>query len=96
MGKLKNIHPGKTLKNEFLKPLKISAIELSRACLVPQGRISQIVIGNRRITADTAIRLGIFFGNSAEFWLGLQNDYDIGRAKGKKKVEFKKIKLHSN
>ena len=77
MEKLKNIHPGEILLEEFLIPLEISAYRLSKDLKIPQTRISAILKGNRRITADTALRLSLFFGNSAKFWLGLQDDYDI-------------------
>jgi len=77
MEKLENIHPGEILKLEFLDPLKISAYKLSKDLLIPQTRISEIIKGNRRITADTALRLSSYFENSAKFWLGLQDDYDI-------------------
>ena len=77
MKRLKNIHPGEVLQMEFLIPLGISAYRLSKDVGIPQTRISEIVKGNRRITADTAIRLSKYFGNSAKFWLGLQDDYDI-------------------
>ena len=77
MTKLKNIHPGEILNEEFLKPLNITAYRLSKEIGIPQTRTSQIIKGKRRITADTALRLAKFFGNSAKFWLGLQNDFDI-------------------
>ena len=77
MSKLKNIHPGEILKEEFLNPLGISAYKLSQVIGVPQTRTSQILKGRRRITADTALRLSKYFGTSSRFWLGLQNDYDI-------------------
>ena len=77
MEKLKNIHPGEVLLEEFLIPMRISAYRLSKDTLVPQTRISQIIKGKRRITADTALRLSSYFGTSAKFWLGLQDDYDI-------------------
>lgn len=77
MEKLKNIHPGEILLEEFLIPLEITPYRLSKDLKIPQTRISEITKGNRRITADTAIRLGQYFGNSAKFWLGLQDDYDI-------------------
>jgi addiction module HigA family antidote len=96
MEKLKNIHPGEVLKFEFLEPLEISAYRLSKDCQIPQTRISEIIKGNRRITADTALRLSIYFGNSAKFWLGLQDDYDIEEEREKKEEELKKIKLYSN
>ena len=77
MERLKNIHPGEILHEEFLIPLEISAYRLSKETFIPQTRISEILKGNRRITADTALRLSKYFGNSAKFWLGLQDDYDI-------------------
>lgn len=77
MEKLKNITPGEILLEEFLIPMGISQYKLSKDLDVPQTRISEIIKGNRRISADTAVRLGTYFGNSAKFWLGLQNDYDI-------------------
>ena len=92
MERLANIHPGEVLLKEFLKPMKISAYRLSKDIGIPQTRISQIIKGNRRITADTALRLSSYFGNSARFWLGLQNDYDIEHEKLKKIEIFRKIK----
>jgi len=77
MNKLKNIHPGEVLLEEFLKPLEVSAYKLSKEVGIPQNRTSQIINGKRRITADTALRFSKFFNNSAKFWLGLQNDFDI-------------------
>ena len=77
MKQLKNIHPGEVLQEEFLLPMGISAYRLSKETHIPQTRISEIIKGNRRITADTAIRFSIYFGTSAKFWLGLQDDYDI-------------------
>ena len=92
MERLENIHPGEILLEEFLIPLQISAYKLSKEIEIPQTRISQIIKGNRRITADTALRLSSYFGNSAKFWLGLQNDYDIEDEKLKKVEIFTKIR----
>jgi len=92
MGKLNNIHPGEILQEEFLIPLKISAYKLSKDINIPQTRISEIVKGKRRITADTALRLSNYFGVSAKFWLGLQDDFDIEEEISIKKDEFKVIK----
>lgn len=94
MDKLDNIHPGEILLEEFLIPLKISAYKLSKDINIPQTRISEIIKGRRRITADTALRLSNYFGNSAKFWLGLQDDYDIEEEISLKKEEFKVIKKH--
>lgn len=77
MAKLKNIHPGEILSEEFLVPFNITAYKLAKDIEIPQTRISEILKGNRRITADTALRLSKYFGNSAKFWLGLQDDFDI-------------------
>lgn len=92
MEKLPNIHPGEVLLEEFLKPLNISAYRLSKDIGIPQTRTSEIIKGVRRITADTALRLSIYFDNSAKFWLGLQNDYDIEEENRNKKQEFSHIK----
>lgn len=92
MEKLKNIHPGEILQEEFLIPLKISAYRLSKDLKIPQTRISEILKGNRRITADTALRLSQYFGNSAKFWLGLQDDFDIEEGKESKEKELQSIK----
>jgi addiction module HigA family antidote len=95
MKKIKNIHPGEVLKEEFLKPLNISAYRLCMDINVPQTRISEIIKGNRSITADTALRLSQYFGNSANFWLGLQNDFDIEEEIAQKGNEIKLIKKYS-
>lgn len=77
MARLKNIHPGEILQEEFLTPFSITAYRLSKDIGIPQTRVSEILKGNRRITADTALRLSKYFGNSAKFWLGLQDDFDL-------------------
>ncbi len=77
MAKLKNIHTGEVLLEEFLIPFEISAYKLAKDIGIPQTRVSEILKGNRRITADTALRLSKYFGNSSKFWLGLQNDFDL-------------------
>lgn len=91
MAKLKNIHPGEILSEEFLAPLGITAYKLSKEIGIPQTRTSQIIKGKRRITADTALRLSKYFGNSAKFWLGLQNDYDIEEGKNDLKSVLESI-----
>ncbi|NMA73038.1 MAG: HigA family addiction module antidote protein [Bacteroidales bacterium] len=91
MDKLKNIMPGEILMEEFLIPLEISQYRLSKDLAIPQTRVSEIIKGNRRISADTAVRLGAYFGNSAKFWLGLQNDYDIEKELNEKSSEVKRI-----
>lgn len=92
MPKLKNIHPGEILMEEFLIPFEISAYRLSKDIGIPQTRISEILKGNRRITADTALRLSKYFGNSAKFWLGLQDDFDLEEERKSNKSEIDAIK----
>lgn len=89
---LRNPHPGIILLEEFLEPMEITPYFLSKKIGVPQNRISEILKGLRAITADTAIRLGKFFGMSPQFWLGLQNDYEIMEAERKLKKDYNKIK----
>ena len=91
MKELDNIHPGEILKEEFLVPFQISAYRLSKDLGIPQTRVSEIVKGNRRITAYTALRLSRYFGNSAKFWLGLQDDYDLEEEKSLKRKELDQI-----
>ena len=83
MAELTNIHPGEVLFHEFLEPLGISQNKLARDISVPPRRINEIVLGKRAITADTALRLARYFGNSEKFWLGLQDDYDLEAAREK-------------
>jgi addiction module HigA family antidote len=81
MTKLKNIHPGEILLEEFLAPMNISQNALARAIAVPPRRINEIVLGKRAITADTALRLARYFGTSEQFWMGLQSDFDLEEAR---------------
>ncbi len=92
MEKLRNIHPGEILNEEFLAPMGISAYRLAKETHIPQTRISEILRGNRKITADTALRFGRYFGNSPKFWLGLQNDYDLEEEISRKQNELNTIK----
>ena len=92
MKKIKNVHPGEILLKEFLEPLQISAYKLSKEIGIPQTRVSEILKGRRRITADTALRLSAFFGNSPKFWLGLQADFDLEDEKKQKHKDLKQIK----
>ena len=91
MTRLKNIHPGEILLEEFLKPMGISAYKLSKDIRIPQTRTSMIIKGNRRVTADTALRLSKYFGTSAKFWLGLQNDFDLEEEQIKLNKELEQI-----
>ena len=92
MEKLANVHPGEILNLEFLKPLGITAYRLSKDLGIPQTRVSEIIKGNRRITADTALRLSKYFRNSPKFWLGIQDDYDIEEESFQKEKELNSIK----
>lgn len=75
--KLEPVHPGEVLLEEFLKPMGLSQNRLALSMSVPARRINEIVLGKRRITADTALRLARYFDMSPQFWLGLQMDYDL-------------------
>ncbi|WP_456446974.1 HigA family addiction module antitoxin [Thiolapillus sp.] len=81
--------PGELLRREFMEPLGLSANALARALHVPANRITAILNGNRVITADTALRLARYFGNSAEFWLNLQTDYDLRLARREKEARIR-------
>ena len=81
MTKLRNIHPGEILLEEFLVPMDISQNALARGIAVPPRRINEIVLGKRAISADTALRLARYFGISEQFWMGLQSDYDLEEAR---------------
>ena len=79
--RLKPVHPGEIVQEEFLRPLGLSQNRLALGLGVPARRINEIVLGKRGISADTALRLACYFGNSPEFWLGLQMDYDLDVAR---------------
>jgi addiction module HigA family antidote len=83
MKKMKPIHPGEVLLEEFLKPMEISQYRLAKDISVSARRINEIVHGTRAITADTALRLGRYFGTAAQFWLNLQNHFDLEVQKDK-------------
>ena len=92
MTKLKNIHPGEILLEEFLLPMSISQNKLARDINVPPRRINEIVHGMRSVTADTDLRLSRALGTSEGFWLGLQTDYDLEEKKASLKSTLTKIK----
>ena len=96
MEKMDSISPGTILYEEFMEPLEITAYKLSKEIKVQQTAISQILRGNRRITVDMALRLSRYFGNSAQFWLNLQNHYDLESEMEKKEYLFKEIIPYSN
>ena len=93
--KIPDVHPGEILEEEFLKPLGITAYRLAKETKIPATRISQIIKGKRRITADTALRFGKFFGNSADFWLGLQMEYDLRKEKAEIECVLEEIKEYN-
>jgi antitoxin HigA-1 len=94
--KLRNVHPGEVLQEEFLVPLQITAYRLSKDTVIPQTRISEILKGNRRITANTALRLSRYFGTTAKFWLGLQDDYDLEEEMVAKEDALKNIRRYKS
>ena len=94
MKKLPAIHPGEILKEEFMEPLNISQNKLGRDLAVSPRRINEIIHGKRSVTADTALRLSRYFGNSASFWMGLQMDYDLDVARDTVADKIKK-EVHS-
>ncbi len=97
METLKNIHPGEILLEEFLKPFNVSAYRLSKDIGIPQTRISEIIKGRRRVTADSALRFSKYFGTSPKFWLGLQDDYDLEEERMAKGIEIESIQqLNTN
>ena len=95
MARLKNIHPGEVLLRDFLEPLGLSQNKLANRISVPPRRINEIVLGKRAITADTALRLSRYFGNSDKFWMGLQDDYDLEDSRNKIAGTLEKISSHA-
>jgi addiction module HigA family antidote len=91
MKKLKNIHPGEILKDEFLDPLNISVYRVSMETGLSQTRLSQIIKGKRSISAESALKLGKFFDMEPQFWMNLQNFYDLEEATEHFGKEVKKI-----
>jgi antitoxin HigA-1 len=85
------VHPGEVLREEFLKPLNLSAYELARRLRVPPPRVNDIVLERRGISADTAVRLARFFGTSEQFWLNLQANYEINLVKSEHAAEIELI-----
>src|SRR6266568_7871711 len=86
------IHPGEILKDEFLRPMKMSVYRLAKEIRVPAPRVNDIVLQKRGITADTAVRLARFFGTSEQFWLGLQSAYEVSVVKSERRNELRQIK----
>ncbi|MBN1525374.1 MAG: HigA family addiction module antidote protein [Spirochaetales bacterium] len=90
--KIPNIYPGEILEEEFIKPMNISAYRLAKETHLPATRISEILHNKRKITADTALRFSKYFGNSPDFWLGIQIEYDLREEMAKNKKEINQIK----
>ena len=95
MNRIPDIHPGEILSEDFLKPMGLSAYRLSKGANIDQTRISEIIRGKRSVTADTALRLARFFGNSPEFWLNLQAHYDLEQKKREMEKDLKKIRPYA-
>ncbi len=93
--KIPPLHPGTILYDEFLHPLKISQNQIARDLGVSPRRINEIIHGKRAVTADTALRLSLYFGNSAQFWMGLQMDFDLDTAEDKSLEKLKAEVNHS-
>jgi len=91
MDQIPGVTPGEILNEEFLLPMSITAYRLAKDTNMPATRVSEILKGRRRITADTALRLSAYFGNSAEFWLGVQDEYDLRLERAKIQEDLKKI-----
>ncbi len=91
MDRIPVVTPGEILNEEFLLPMSISAYRLAKDTSMPATRISEILKGRRRITADTALRLSAYFGNSAEFWLGIQDEYDLRQERSRIQEDLKRI-----
>ena len=91
MASIKPILPGEILEEEFLTPMGISAYKLAKDIKISTTRVSEILKGKRRITVDTALRLSKYFGNSVEFWVGIQADYEIRKAKKELEAQLAEI-----
>jgi addiction module HigA family antidote len=91
MDRIPNVTPGEILREEFLNPLGITAYRLSRDTGMPATRVSEILKGRRRITADTALRLSAYFGNSADFWMGIQDEFELRVEQERLQPALKKI-----
>ena len=92
MANIKPILPGEILEEEFLIPMGISSYKLAKDIKISATRVSEILKGKRRITVDTALRLSKYFGNSVEFWVGIQADYEIRKAKKELENQLAQIK----
>ena len=95
MTKMTNIHPGEILLEEFLKPMGITAYRLAKETGIPQTRIGEIIRGARSVTAATALRFSRFFGTSPEFWVNLQNHFDLEEKRRELEKDLRKIKPYA-
>ncbi len=93
--KIPPVHPGEILMEEFLRPMGLSQNRLANGLGVPPRRINEVVLGKRRITADTALRLAHYFDMSPQFWLGLQMDYDLDIEKDRLSARLEEVKVYS-
>ena len=91
MNKIPNIAPGEILQEEFLIPYRITAYKLAKETHIPATRIAEILKGRRKITVDTALRLSKYFTNSPEFWLGIQNEFDLREEREKLSIDLQTI-----
>jgi addiction module HigA family antidote len=90
--RLPPIHPGEVLREDFLVPMKLTPYALARACGVPRTRIERLAREETAVTADTALRLARYFGTTAEFWMGMQAQYDLERARDAAAAALRKIR----
>ena len=96
-GRLHPVHPGEVLQEEFLKPMGLSQNRVALDIGVPARRINEIVLGKRGVTADTALRLARYFGMTAQFWLGLQLDYELDMASDKLSTRLEReVRIHQS
>lgn len=95
MNRMTNIHPGEILREEFLKPMGITAYRLAKETRIPQTRIGEIIKGTRSISAATALRFARFFGTSPEFWVNLQNHFDLEEKRKEIELDLKKIRPYA-
>ena len=93
--KIPPVHPGEILMEEFLRPMGLSQNRLANDLGVPPRRINEVVLGKRRITADTALRLARYFGMSPQFWLGLQMDYDLDVEEDQLSKRLEEVKVYA-
>src|SRR5437867_6288101 len=90
--KLSPVHPGSVLREDFLKPMGLTAYAVARACGVPRTRIERLAREETPVTADTALRLARYFGSTAEFWMGLQSQYDLEQAQDAAAASLRRIR----